>query len=73
MASNFIGINRGKTENPGNISASTATQSVDFELRVDTGKSSTKEDIIKALEVFKQYVLSNAIQGGTAGANLPPL
>lgn len=73
MASNYLGINRGKTENPGNVTASTASQSVDFELRVDTGKSSTKEDVIKAMEVFKQYILSNGLPGGAVGTNLPPL
>ena len=73
MASNFLGINRGKLEILGSVTASTATSATDFELRIDTGKSSTKEDVIKALELFKIYILSNGVGGGAgAGSNLPP-
>ena len=73
MASNFLGINRGKLEIVGSVTASTSTNATDFELRIDSGKSSTKEDVIKALELFKIYILSNGVGGGAgAGANLPP-
>ena len=73
MASNFLGINRGKLEVIGSVTASTSTNSTDFELRIDTGKSSTKEDVIKAMRLFELYILSNGIGGGAgAGSNLPP-
>ena len=73
MASNFLGINRGKLEIVGTVTASTATTATDFELRIDSGKSSTKEDVIKALRIFEIYILSNGIGGGAgAGSNLPP-
>ncbi len=73
MASWFMGINRGKLEQPGLVTTATTTAGTDFELRVDSGKSSTKEDVIKALRVFEQYILSDGVQSGSKGTNLPPL
>lgn len=73
MASWFLGINRGRLENPGFVSAGVATAATDFELRIDTGKSSTKEDVIKALRLFEQYLLSNYVPANSPGANQPPL
>lgn len=74
MASWYLGINRGQTENPGNVTAGTSTASSDFELRIDTGKSSTREDVYKAMDAIKMFMLSNMITGSTTpGANLPPL
>ena len=72
MANNFLGINRGKLEAMGSVSASAGTNATDFELRIDTGKSSTKEDVVKALELLRVYVLSNGVGGAGAGTNLPP-
>lgn len=73
MANFFIGINRGKLEILGSVTASTATSATDFELRIDTGKSSTKEDVIKAMRLFEIYILSNGVGGGAGpGVNLPP-
>lgn len=71
MASNFIGINRGQDQ-VGLVAVSATTPAKDIELRVDTGKSSTKEDVIKALRIFEQYILSNGVPGAGAGTNLPP-
>ncbi|HZR03623.1 MAG TPA: hypothetical protein VFA81_10680 [Burkholderiales bacterium] len=72
MASNFIGINRGQDQ-VGLVAVSTTTPARDIELRVDTGKGSTKEDLVKALRIFEQYVLSNGVPGIGAGTDLPPL
>jgi hypothetical protein len=72
MASNFLGINRGKLQTMGSVSASAATNATDFELRIDTGKSSTKEDVILALDLLKIYIISNGVGGAGAGVNLPP-
>ena len=72
MASNFLGIQRGKDQ-VGLVTASTTTSSGnDFELRYDTGKSSTKEDFVKAMRIFEQYILSNGLPGGNIGTDLPP-
>jgi hypothetical protein len=74
LASNFIGINRGETIGQDGIDVGAATQSTDFELRIDTGKGSTKEDVLLAMDQIRQYIISNGIQsGGTSGTNLPPL
>jgi len=73
MASNFLGINRGQTDQPGNVVTGSSTQSTDFELRVDTGKGSTKEDVVKAMRAIEKFILSNYIVAGNPGVNQPPL
>ncbi len=73
MASTYIGINRGQLEGKGaSITAGTASGSTDFELRIDTGKSSTKEDVVKAMRAFELYILGNGMPGGQTGTFIPP-
>jgi hypothetical protein len=70
MANNFIGINRGKLEEvPASIAVGTSTQATDIELRVDTGKGTTRKDVILALRAIEYYVESN---GFGVTTNLPP-
>ena len=70
MADNFIGINRGALDDvPASITVGSSTGSKDIELRVDTGKGTTRQDVIKALEAIRTYILSNGYQ---SAANLPP-
>ena len=72
MASNFLGINRGVFK-IGSVTAATTTSSGnDFELRIDTGKSSTRKDVVLALRIFEEYLESNGLPGGNIGTNLPP-
>ena len=73
MASNFLGINRGQLQNPGNVVTGTSTQATDFELRIDTGKSSTKQDTILAVEAILNFIISDYIPSGNPGVNQPPL
>ncbi len=74
MASNFVGINRGETIGADGIDVGSSTQATDFELRIDTGKRSTKEDVLLAMDQIRQYIVGNGIPGGgTPGTNLPPL
>ncbi len=73
MAQWYLGINRGQTENPGNVARGTSTNSTDFEVRIDTTKGSTREDVIKALRAIEMYMLSNFIPAGSPGTDLPPL
>ena len=72
MASFFVGINRGQDQ-VGLVAVSTTTPAKDIELRTDTGKSLTKLDVLKALEIFEQYIASNGVPGAGAGVDLPPL
>ncbi len=58
MASRYYGLNRGQTEFQ--VTEGASTGSTDIELRVDTGKSLTKNDIILALEYFINIILKNA-------------
>lgn len=73
MASNFLGINRGQTDNPGNVATGAATTGTDIELRIDTGKGTTKEDVVKALRAIEGFILGNWIPAGNPGVNQPPL
>jgi hypothetical protein len=70
MASNFIGLNRGKLEEvPSSIATGSATQATDIELRIDTGKGTTRKDVKIALEAIINFVMSNGYGSST---NLPP-
>lgn len=73
MASWYFGVNRGLVQNPQQVTVGTSSGSTDIELRVDTGKSSTKEDVILALNTFRNYLLTNGVgtTGGT-GVDIPP-
>jgi hypothetical protein len=73
MANFFLGIDRGETQNLGNVEVGVATTADDIELRIDTGFGTTKKDVIMALEAFKYYIISNGIPGGQTGTDLPPL
>lgn len=73
MASNFIGMNRGELAFPDAIDYGTSTQATDIELRIDTGKGTTKEDVLLALRTFEMYILANGIPQGAGGAGMPPL
>lgn len=72
MASNFLGINRGQIQE-GQVLTGSSTQSTDFELRIDTGKGSTKQDVILAVENILKFIISNYIPSGNPGVNQPPL
>lgn len=71
MASNFIGITRGG--NLQSVVVNTVTNGSDIELRYDTGKGSTKEDIVLALKNLTSYILSNGLPLGQTGVDMPKL
>jgi hypothetical protein len=74
VASWYLGIDRGKLDSPEAASSGSSTTGKDMELRMDTGKSLTRKDVIKALDVFRQYLLAGGVDlGPTVGSNLPPL
>lgn len=51
MASVYYGVNRGATSpEPDAISYGMSTTSTDIELRIDTGKGTTRKDVTLALE-----------------------
>lgn len=53
MADVFYGVNRGATSPaPDAVTYGTSTQSTDIELRIDTGKGTTRKDVALALEQF---------------------
>lgn len=73
----YIGLKRGASNNPGGITATTATvgTAVDVELRMQTNDGSTatgltRLDVIKIMETLEAFIAQGGLNG--AGANLPP-
>lgn len=73
MASSFIGMMRGELAFPDAIDHGTSTTATDIELRIDTGKGTTKEDVLLALRTFEMYILANGVTQGAVGTDMPPL
>ena len=82
----YVGVKRGTGTNlrGNNLTAGTSSAgtAVDIELNMQivnnvTATGLTKKDVIIALEQFRKYILSNAVDfgapGSSAGANLPAL
>lgn len=76
----YLGIARGKTQNPGNVAISTSATGtaadVEVRIQIDNGTSTTgitKDDVIMALRNFEQYIIGNGIPGGAPGTDLPKL
>lgn len=72
----YLGIARGQNQSSVVAAASTQGTGADVELRMQINNGTgltglTKEDVILALNMFRQQILSNGIQDGTAGADLP--
>lgn len=47
MASIFLGLNRGAGDMPDQVTEGAATGGTDVELRIDTGKNLTREEITR--------------------------
>jgi hypothetical protein len=73
MASWYLGYNRGTLDsNDGNLTVGTSSGSTDYEVRIDTGKGSTKKDVIVFLKSVARFLESNGIpDGGTPGTDMP--
>ncbi len=76
----YLYVARGKTDNPGNVTSATSSGATagDIELRmqIDNGTTTTgltKKDVLIALELFEQYIITNWPTGTGQGANLPAL
>jgi hypothetical protein len=72
MASEFFGANRGQLDGYDfRLTVGSATGSTDMELRVDTGKGSTRKDVIIFLKQVERYLLDQTAALGTVG--IPPI
>lgn len=56
MASIFLGVNRGQNDNPETVTEGAATGSTDIELRIDTGKGSTRNDVYVKVKQILRYL-----------------
>lgn len=72
MASEFFGLNRGALDGVTmKVATGSSTQATDVEVRVDTGKGTTRKDVHIILLAILRYIEG---QGGSLGAvNIPPL
>jgi hypothetical protein len=66
MASEFFGMNRSNLfGNEFTMTTGAATGGTDFELRVDTGKSSNIKDVILFMRNVEKYLLEAGAKLGT--------
>lgn len=75
MATYFYSINRGQTQQTGNVLIATAAPTADTYVQISTTNSPTRKDAIKALRAIEKYILSNGLPGGASniGVDLPVL
>jgi hypothetical protein len=57
MADVYIGVNRGQLDSLSSITEGATTGSTDIEVHVVGAKGTTREDLIKALNLFRRYIL----------------
>lgn len=75
MATYFLSINRGQTQQSGNVLVATSAPTADTYVQILTTHSPTRNDVIQAMRAIEKYILSNGLPGGNAniGVDLPPL
>jgi len=72
MADYYYGWARGKSVHATDVQVGTVTNNTDIELHVSTTHGVTKQDIIRAMEAFENFVLSNGVGTTTGpGVDLP--
>lgn len=75
MATWFLSINRGKTQQSGNVLVATSAPTADTYLQISSTNNPTRNDVIQAMRAIEKYILSNGLPGGASniGVDLPPL
>lgn len=73
MTQYFYSINRGKTQQTGNVLIATSAPTADTYVQISTTNSPTRLDAILAVRAIEKYILSNGLPGGNIGTDLPPL
>lgn len=56
MASIFIGFNRGADLSPDKVTEGASTGATDVELRIDTGKGLTRQEVTVIMEAIERYL-----------------
>lgn len=76
----YLYVARGKSNNPGNVTASTSTGGangdVELRMQIDNGTTTTKLtklEVLTKLKLFEQYIASNWPVASGQGTNLPAL
>lgn len=75
MAQWFFSVNRGQTQQSGNVIVATSAPSKDVYLQILSTNNPTRNDVIQAMRAIEKYILSNGLPGGNSniGVDLPPL
>lgn len=75
MATWFYSINRGKTQQTGNVLVATSAPTADTYVQVLSTNNPTRKDVILGLRTIIKYIESNGLPGGNSniGVDLPPL
>ena len=72
MADYYYGWARGMADNAQSVAVGTSTNSTDVELHVNTTNSPTKEDVLRAIRAFEQFIFSNGVGTNSGpGVDLP--
>ena len=72
MTSWYIGINKGENLNQDGVDVGTSSVATDVEVRMDDGKTLSKQDVLLALKYLEMYIESNGIPSGNIGVDIPP-
>ena len=72
MSQQFLSVARG-VFTVDKVAVATSAPTADFFLQISSTNTPTRKDTILALELFKQFVLSNAIYTGIPGDDIPAL
>jgi ribosome-binding factor A len=73
MAQNFYSIATNETMSPANVTAATSAPTADVYVQVLTTNNPDKTEVIQALECIMQFLLSQGLESGSPGTDMPPL
>ena len=72
MAQQFLSVGRG-VFTVDKVAVATSAPAADFYLQILSTNAPTRKDTLLALELFKQFILSNALYTGIPGDDIPVL
>lgn len=75
MATWFLSINKGQTQQSGNVLVATSAPTADVYVQILTTNTPKKSDVVQAMRAIENYLLSNGVPGGTTniGVDMPVL
>lgn len=72
MAQQFLSINRGQLYGQtGNVLVATSAPTADVYLQILSTNNPTRNDVLQAMDAFRNYILADGVAGGQRGVDLP--